>query len=166
MKLKTKYLVLLTQLALKYQLLVIQSRKLTLTQNLIKLKNDRLTAKIVAYCLIGVGKLAKDADSNRQLCSAYGIGFDTCIEFSLPDGSVGKSVINFGDEMSSSRHIDKKGKYMFILGKGPTQGLNNTTLTPKIQYSINFARPNIIFFFSLSYNGSNCFFVKKNIPCV
>ena len=43
--------------------------------------------------------------------------------------------------MSPSVHIDNKKKYIFILGKGPTQGLNDTVLTEP-QYSINFSRSN------------------------
>ena len=58
-----------------------------------------------------------------------------CSEFSLPDGSVGKNVIIFGVEMSSSVHIDNKRKYTLIIGKGPTQGLDDATLTAKPQYS-------------------------------
>ena len=49
--------------------------------------------------------------------------------FSVPDGSVGKNVIIFVADMSSSVHIDNKGKDIVILGKGPTQGLDDTTLT-------------------------------------
>ena len=36
--------------------------------------------------------------------------------------------------MSSSVHIDNKGKDILILGKGPTQGLDNTALTAETQY--------------------------------
>ena len=75
------------------------------------------------------------------------------IEFSLPDGVVGKNVIIFGVDMSSSVHFDNEGKCILILGKGPTQGLKNTTLIAKTQYSINFTRPNIKFSLRLNYNG-------------
>ena len=34
--------------------------------------------------------------------------------------------------MSSSVHIDNKGKDILILGKGPTQGLHDTTLTVEV----------------------------------
>ena len=44
--------------------------------------------------------------------------------------------------MRSSVHIDNEGKYILILGKGPTQGLNHT-LIAETQYSINFARTGI-----------------------
>ena len=79
------------------------------------------------------------------------------IEFLLPDGSVGKNVITFGVDMSSSVHIDNKGKDILILGKGPTQGLNDTAVTAESRYSINFTRPNINFSLSLHFNGSNSF---------
>ena len=45
--------------------------------------------------------------------------------------------------MSSSVHIDNKKKDFLILGKGPQQGLDDTTLTAEVQYSINFSRLNI-----------------------
>ena len=44
--------------------------------------------------------------------------------------------------MRSSVHIDSKGKYILILSIGPTQGLDDTTLTIEAQYSINFSRSN------------------------
>ena len=39
--------------------------------------------------------------------------------------------------MSSSPHIDNKGKNILILGVGPTQGIEHN-LTPAKMYSINF----------------------------
>ena len=56
-----------------------------------------------------------------------------CSEFSLPDGSVGKNVIIFGVDMNSSVQIDNKKKFILILGLGPTQGLDDTTLTAEAQ---------------------------------
>ena len=40
--------------------------------------------------------------------------------------------------MSSSVHVDNKKKVISILGEGPTQGLNGTTLTAEKRYSVNF----------------------------
>ena len=51
---------------------------------------------------------------------------------------MGKNVIIFGTDMSPSVHIDDKGKGILILGEGPTQGLDDTTLTSK--YPINFTQ--------------------------
>ena len=44
----------------------------------------------------------------------------------------------FGVSNNSSIHIDNKNKGTLILGKGPMQGLNNTTLTVETEYSIIF----------------------------
>ena len=41
--------------------------------------------------------------------------------------------------MSSSAHVDNKKIYILILGKGPTQGLDNNTLTAENEYVINFS---------------------------
>ena len=42
--------------------------------------------------------------------------------------------------MSLSVHIDNEGKDILILGEGPTQGLNDTTLTGQAKYVINFTQ--------------------------
>ena len=57
-----------------------------------------------------------------------------------------KNFINFWIDMSSSVHIDNKGKDILILNKGPTEGLNHM-LTAEAEYSINFykTRYNILF---------------------
>ena len=40
--------------------------------------------------------------------------------------------------MSSTVHIGNKGKDILILDEGPTQGLDDTTLTATVKYPINF----------------------------
>ena len=70
---------------------------------------------------------------------------------------MGKNDIIFGADMSSSVHVDNKGKDILILGEGPTKGLDDTTLTAKAIYPINFTQPNKRFVLSLHYNGSNSF---------
>ena len=49
--------------------------------------------------------------------------------FSFPIGEFGKNVIIFGADMSSSVHFDNKKNNILIIGEGPTQGLDDTTLT-------------------------------------
>ena len=61
-------------------------------------------------CLFGSVKITENPDLDKYKYSGYGIGFDSHSEFSLPDGSMGKDVIIFGADMSSSVHIDNKGK--------------------------------------------------------
>ena len=57
--------------------------------------------------------------------------------------------------MSSSVYIDEKGKYILTDGEGPTQGLDDTTLTAEAKYPINFTQPRKRFVLRLHYNGSN-----------
>ena len=52
-------------------------------------------------------------------------------------------------------YIDNKD--ILIFGKGPTQGLDNTTSTAKGEYSINFSRSQRKLCLSLHYNVSNSF---------
>ena len=54
-------------------------------------------------------------------------------------------------------HIEKKEKNILILGEGPTQGLDDTTLTAEAKYSINFSRSNKKFCLKLHFNGRNSF---------
>ena len=58
--------------------------------------------------------------------------------------------------MNSSSHIDNKGKYILILGKGPTQGLGENSLTAEKMYSIDFTltKKNCL---SLHQNGANSY---------
>ena len=58
--------------------------------------------------------------------------------------------------MSSSAHIDNKKKDIFVLGKGPIQGLEDTLTAEKL-YSINFTVTKKKFCLSLHYNGANSY---------
>ena len=63
--------------------------------------------------------------------------------------------------MSSSVHVDNKKKEILILGKGPTQGLGEHSLTSEKMYSINFTMTRKKFCLSVHYNGANsCLFVN------
>ena len=46
---------------------------------------------------------------------------------------------------------------ILTLGEGPTQGLDDTTLTAEAKYPMNFTQPGKRFVLSLHYNGSNSF---------
>ena len=58
----------------------------------------------------------------------------------MTDGSLGKNVIIFGADTSSSVHIDIKNKDILILGEEPTQGLDDTTLTAEAKHPISFSQ--------------------------
>ena len=96
------------------------------------------THPTLGNCLFGAVSITKNADIDKNKYSEYEIRFDKTGVYLLPDGSFGRNVVIFGVDMSSSAHVDSKGKYILILGTGPTQGLGEHSLTAKKLYSINF----------------------------
>ena len=54
-------------------------------------------------------------------------------------------------------HIDNKNKNILILGEGPKQKSDDTTLTAEAKYPMNFSQARKGFVLSLHYNGSNNF---------
>ena len=77
-------------------------------------------------CLFRAVTLTKNADIGRYGYSGYGVGFDRHGNFSFPGTGLGRNVIIFGVDMSSTTKIVNKKKYILILGKGPTQGQEHT----------------------------------------
>ena len=72
-----------------------------------------------------------------------------------------KMSLFFGADMSSSLHVDNKAKDILILGEGPTQGLDDTTLTAEVKHSIKFTQSGKKFTLNLIYNGSNSFLLAN-----
>ena len=88
----------------------------------------------IKNCLFGFLKLTKNTDPGKFRYSRHGIAFDPRSEFLFPHESMGKNVIIFGADMSSSVHIDNIGKDILILGDRPTQGSDDTALTAEALY--------------------------------
>ena len=86
--------------------------------------------------MFGAVNLTKPIEVDLYKCSGYDTRFDRKVYFSISD-KIGRSVIIFGVDMSSSQHIDNKKKYIFILDNIRTQGLVHT-LNAENLYSINF----------------------------
>ena len=61
----------------------------------------------------------------------------------------GKNAIIFGLDKSLSVHIDNKKKDILILGEGPTQGFDDTTLTAQAKWPIIFTQSGKRFVLSL-----------------
>ena len=98
---------------------------------------DIKTSPMLVKSLFGAVSLTKNADIDKYKYSWYGIGFDRGSAYSFGNG-FGKNVIIIGVDMSSSAHVDNKGKDILILGKGPTQRLGEHLLTTEKMYSVNF----------------------------
>ena len=83
---------------------------------------------ILKNYLSGAVKLVTNADTDKYKYSGYGIGFDKHVTFSVSN-EFNRNVTIFEADMSSSVHVENKKQDIPILGKGPTQGLGDTTLT-------------------------------------
>ena len=68
--------------------------------------------------------------------------------------------------MSPSVHVDNKKKDILVIGKGPTQGLGENSLTAEKMYSINFMLKRKRFCLSLHYNGSNSYLFVNGIEII
>ena len=89
-------------------------------------KNDNISdCPTLENCLFGAVSLTKNTDIDKYGYSCYGTAFDRQGSFSFPGTRLGKNVIVFGIDMSSSTKIDSRKKDIIILGKGPTQGLEH-----------------------------------------
>ena len=110
-------------------------------------------------CLLGAVKLTKNADPDKYSYFGYGIGFDSCSLFSVPNFDWGKNVVSLRVGDSSSVHIDNKKKDILAFGKALTQGWDNTTITAEAEYSIDFSRSRRKFYLSLNFNRGNNFLI-------
>ena len=113
------------------------------------------TTPTLVNCLFGAVSLTKNADIEKYRYSGYEIGFDRGGLYLLPSGRFGRNVIILGVDMSSSVHVDNKG--ILILGKGPTQGLGEHSLTAEKMYPVTFTENNKKYCLSLHYNGANSY---------
>ena len=114
-------------------------------------------------CLFGAVSVTKNGDIEKHRYSGYGFGFDRYGSFSFSGPGLGRNVIVFRVDMSSSTKIDDRKKDILILGKGATQRLEHT-LSAKKMYSINFKVTGKKFCLSLYFNGVNrviCFLMVK-----
>ena len=118
------------------------------------------TSPTVVNYLFGAVSLTKNADIDKYKYSGYGIGFDRRNVYLFGNG-FGRNVITFGVDMSSSVHVDNKGKCILISCEGRTQGLEHTLTAEKL-YSINFTENNKKFCLSLHYNGANSYLLVNS----
>ena len=103
--------------------------------------------------MFGAVKLTKHIDVDLYKYSGCGIGFDRKGSYSIGNEIV-KNVIIFWIDMSLLTKIANRKKDIFILGKGPTKGLEHTLSAEKF-YSINFTNENKKFCLTLHYNEAD-----------
>ena len=103
----------------------------------------------------------KNAYPGKYKYSSSSIGYSSRLEFSFTNRSMEENDIIFGTDMSSSVDVDNKGKCTLTFDEGPTQGLDNTTLTLEAMYPINFTQSNKRFVLDLHHNGNNSLLMLK-----
>ena len=82
--------------------------------------------------------MVKNSYPDKYSYFRYSVGFDVRGTFSLLNGSrFGKNVIMFEVDKSFFRYADNRKKDIFIISKGLTNGLDDTT--SEAEYSINFS---------------------------
>ena len=107
--------------------------------------------------LIWICNLTNNAGLDKYKCTGYGIGFYTRSEFLFTDESFGKNFIIFGVDMSSSVHVNSKGKDILILCEGRTQELDDAILKVEAKYPVKVIQPEKKSELNLYYIGSNSF---------
>ena len=83
--------------------------------------------------------MTKNGDIDKYKYFGCGIGFDRKGSFSFLVTGLGKNIIIFGVDMSSSTKIDNRNKDILIIRKGSAQGLVHTLSAEKM-YSTNFTK--------------------------
>ena len=114
--------------------------------------------------LFSLVTMTKNANIDKYNYYRYWIGFDRHGNFSFNNG-LGRNVIIFGVYMSSSIHVDNKGKDILILLIDPTHGIGEHSLTAETICLVSFTERNKKVCLSLHYNGVNnhLFFNGKEI---
>ena len=110
-------------------------------------------------------QITKNAtDNSKNNYEGYGICFDGGSQFghTMREGgrthiTNGRNVLIFGEDMSFSIHRTNRANHIYIMGDGPTQGINDTTIFSEKKYFRNFTEPNVKFVLSLHYNGNDSY---------
>lgn len=117
-------------------------------------------------CLFGAMNWTKNADADKYWYSGYGIGFGACSQFLLPRGDLAKLVLVFGVDNSLPLHADNMKKDIVILGEGPIDRLDDTSITTEAKYSIDITKSREKVCLSLYCIAASRFFYVKNYVMV
>ena len=127
--------------------------------------SSRDTSFTIQDALSGAMQITKNAtDNSKNNYKGYGICFDEGSQFghTMSEGSRthitnGRNILIFGADMSFSIHRTNSANHIYIMGNGPTQGINDTIIYSEKKYFRNITEPNVKFFQSLHYNGDDSY---------
>ena len=111
----------------------------------------------ILNALFGAMEITKNADTSKYKYKGYGVCFDKGGSFSEGSINNGRNVLIFGVHESSLLHSNNKANNIYGIGKGPVQGIDDTTLYAEKVYGQNFTQPNKKFELSLHYNDDSSY---------
>ena len=111
----------------------------------------------ILNALFGAMEITKNANTSKYKYKGYGICFDKGGKFSEGSINNGRNILIFGVHESSLLHSNNKANNIYVMGKGPVQGIDDTTLYAEKVYFQNFTQPNKKFVLSLHYNDDNSY---------
>ena len=128
--------------------------------------SSRDTSFTIQNALFGAMQITKNAtDNSKHNYKGYGICFDERSQFGhtiTEDGRAhttnGRNVLIFGVDMSFSGHATNRANYIYLMGDGLMQGINDTTFYVEKNYWRNCTDPDKKFIISLHYNGDESYF--------
>ena len=133
------------------------------------ISSTRNTDYTVQNALFGTMKITKNADSSKNNYTGYGLCFDEGDEFghtvkkdNFDRTTDARNVIIFGVDMSSSIHATNRANNIYVMGKGLTQGINDTTIYAEKWFHNNFTELREKFVLSLDYNGDNSYLLMAD----
>ena len=127
--------------------------------------STRGTSYTIQNALFGAMQITKNAtDYDKNNYKGYGICFDersqlchTITENGRVHTTNGRNVLIFRVDMSFSAHATNRANYIYLMGDGLTQGINDTTLYVENNYWRNFTDPGKKLVLILHYNGDNSY---------
>ena len=104
--------------------------------------------------MLGATGIVKNAYKEKWVYSSYGIIFDGVGSLYIGN-NFAKNVVAFGVDNSSSSHADNCKNNYFVLGPGPTYGINESFDSSEKKFIINFGKARTKLCLSLHYIGDN-----------
>ena len=127
--------------------------------------STRDTSFTIQNALFGAMQITKNAtDNSKNKYKGYGICFDEGSDFdhTITEGGFthitdARNVLIFGVAMNFSVHPTNRVNNIYVMGKGLTQGINDTTIYAEKNFYRNFTDFGKKFMLSLHYNGDDSY---------
>ena len=113
-------------------------------------------------CFLSTFKLTRNPNKSKFTYDGRVITSDRESFWSFENDAV-RNIIIFGDDNSSSSHIDNPKNKFILSGEGPSEGINGGVSAAEKKISINFSKANTKFCLSLYYSGNEGYLYVNKI---